>query len=118
MGRVAVHPFPFAVGNAGIGHRLSQAHVERVYHAVGGVKPAESLQDNFIHGAGGLAVNRRAGDALARQRHASTEQKCHRCAIVQPKYHRVLGDPLNFEQGPQRAEHVDHLQHQRHFSAF
>lgn len=33
---------------------------------------------------------------------------------MQPKCHRVDRDLLNFEQGSQRAEHVDHFQQQRH----
>lgn len=58
----------------------------------------------------------RTGNTFARQRYTPTKQKRHRCAIMQSKYHSVLGDPLNFKQRPQGAEYIHHLHHQRHFS--
>lgn len=104
-----MHPGAFAVHYTRIWHCLAKAHIKRVHHAVRRMKPAERLQDDLVHGTGGLAVNRRTGNALAGQRHASTQQKGHCRSIMQSKYHRVLTDPLYLEEGPQRAEYVDHF---------
>lgn len=114
MGRVTVHPVALAVRQAGVRHGLADAQVERAHHAVRGVKPAEGLQHGLVHRAGGLAVYRRAGDALAREGETAGEQHRHRGAIVQPKYHRVLGDSVHLEQRSNRAEQIDHFEHQRH----
>lgn len=95
-----MYSLALAVRDAGIRHRLAEAHVERVHHAVGGVKPAESLQDDLVHGTGSLAVYRRAGNAFARQRHTTTQKQSDCGAIMQTEYQRVFGDTFNFEERP------------------
>lgn len=93
---------------------MTDAHVERAYHAVRGVKPTEGLQHGLVHGRGGFAVYRRAGDALTGEGEATGEEHRHRGAIVQPKYHRVLGDSVHLEKRSNRPEQIDHFEHQRH----
>lgn len=114
MGRVTVHLLAAAARHSGIGHVLAQGQVERAHHAVRGVEPAEGLQDDLVHGAAGLAVYRRAGDALAGQDEAAGQQHRHGGAVMQPKDHRVLGDSVHLEERSNRAEQIDHLEHQRH----
>lgn len=109
-----VHPVTLAVGHPGIGHGLSQAQVERADHAVGSMKPAEGLKHDLVHRAAGFAVYWRPGDAFAGQSEATGQQHRHRGAIMQPEYHRVLGDPVYLEERSNRAEQIDHLEHQRH----
>ena len=116
MGPVAVHlrlgdP---AVGDAGVRYRPAEAHVEGVHHAVGGVQPAEGLEDDLVDGAGALAVDRRAADALAGEGQASGEQQGHRRPVVKPKDEGVLSHSLDLEERADRAEDVDHLQHYWH----
>lgn len=116
VGRVPVQPLALAVRHPGVRHGLTQAHVERAHHAIRGMKPAEGLQHDLVHGAIGLAVYRRTGDALAGEDKAAGQQYRHSGAIMQPEYHRVLGDPVHLEERSNRAEQVDHLQHQRHIT--
>lgn len=116
MGSVAVHlglADP-AVRDPGVGYAPAQAHVEGVNHAVGGVEPAEGLQDVALHGPVALAVYGRAADALAGEGEAAREQQGDRSPVVKSEYQGVLGGPLDLEQRPDWSEHVNHLQHDRH----
>lgn len=111
---MAMPSLALRVRHPGVRHGLADAQVERAYHAVRGVKPAEGLQDDLVHGHGGFAVYRRAGDTFASEGEATGQQQRHRGAIMQPKYHRVLGDPVHLEERSNRAEQIDHFEHQRH----
>lgn len=109
VGCVAVRPLTLAVGHSGIRHGLAEAHVEGVHHAVRGVKPAEGLQHDLVDGAAGFAVYGRAGDALTGESEATGQQHRHGGAIVQPKYHGILDDPVQLEERSNRAEQINHL---------
>lgn len=69
----------------------------------------------FTDRAGGLAVYWRAGNALAGEGQAAREEKGDSGAVVEAKYERVLGRPLDFEEGSDGSKHVYHLQHYGHF---
>jgi hypothetical protein len=103
-----------AVGDAGVGYRPAEAHVERVDHTVGRVEPAKGLEDDLVDGAAGLAVYRRAAYALAGEGKAAGQQEGDRRPVVQPEYQCVLRDPLHFEKRADGPEDVDHLQHYWH----
>lgn len=93
---------------------MTDAHVEGAYHAVRGVKPAEGLQHGLVHGRSGFAMYRRARDAFTGEGETTGEEHRYRGAIMQPKYHRVLGNPVHLEKRSNRAEQIDHFEHQRH----